>query len=410
MNKGKWISVLLLIGIFTACGSEAPTFAPEACLEIDDQEIFVGATEQVPICFEDPDGGLLTIIAVSSDRSIVTATVTPSTLALEAISIGQAVITITATDPDADMTEQIVNVTVPNRAPEVVKIAMLRLFANSTLNLDLATVFTDPDGQVLTYEVRSLDTDILSVTLTGSTAVLKYEGAGISGIEVTATDPGGLSVTGSISVSTLSPTSIVRDEFDTDRLNPQWRPDQDTDTRIEDGRLRISVNKSGGNSAYMSRSVSASNWQVSMNIENVTDDMWGGFWITTTDVSIPELAFIFGANLQAGIGNRKLKDETNFAFLLHDGLRYRIEPGWYGNFDEIIGSGVAADLRVVTENNGYTIYINDVKILRINPNNTFGSLPMDMQEIALLSWPADDTFNSMGGSWIDWIEVSGYQR
>ena len=62
---------------------------------------------------------------------------------------------------------------------------------NESIRLDVAQYFSDPDGDALTYEATSSDTQIATVTVTESTAILTGENVGRADIQVTARDPQG---------------------------------------------------------------------------------------------------------------------------------------------------------------------------------------------------------------------------
>ena len=88
--------------------------------------------------------------------------------------------------------------------------------------LNLPDYFTDPDGDVLTFDIddpgNDVNTDLLDVDLTGDTLTITYESyaalqeRSISTIVVTATDPGSESVTSTFTV-TVNPVKTVEVEL-----------------------------------------------------------------------------------------------------------------------------------------------------------------------------------------------------
>ena len=62
---------------------------------------------------------------------------------------------------------------------------------NESIRLDVAQYFSDPDGDALTYEATSSDTQIATVTVTESTVIIIGENVGRADIQVTARDPQG---------------------------------------------------------------------------------------------------------------------------------------------------------------------------------------------------------------------------
>ena len=73
------------------------------------------------------------------------------------------------------------------------------------LPVDVASYFTDPDGDELDYDATSSDRTIATVTVSGSTVTVEGEAAGTATITVTATDPDGLSATQSFPVTVHQP-------------------------------------------------------------------------------------------------------------------------------------------------------------------------------------------------------------
>ncbi len=113
-----------------------------------------------------------------------------------------------------------------NRPPAVVGTLPDRSLAvGSTLDVDVARPFVDPDGDSLTYEVSWSRPEVVTVEEAGGTRVtLTAVGEGTAAIQVTATDPGGLSATLSFVVTvslanrppepvgTLPPLTIEADD------------------------------------------------------------------------------------------------------------------------------------------------------------------------------------------------------
>ena len=79
------------------------------------------------------------------------------------------------------------------------------------LAVDVAGAFADPDGDALTYTVSSSAPDVAAVGVAGALVTLTSVGAGTARIEVTATDPGGLSATGSFTVTVPAPGTFTDD-------------------------------------------------------------------------------------------------------------------------------------------------------------------------------------------------------
>ena len=101
-----------------------------------------------------------------------------------------------------------------NRPPAVVGTLPDRsLTVGGTLDVDVAQPFADPDGDSLTYDVSWSRPDVLTVEAAGGTSVtLTAVGVGTAAIQVTATDPGGLSAalsfTVTVSAANLPPEPV----------------------------------------------------------------------------------------------------------------------------------------------------------------------------------------------------------
>ena len=86
---------VLLAGLAVpmACGEGQP---PRTCEDVPDQETVVGESVTVTVCFEDPEGGEVTIAAVSSPDTIATAISRTTDVTVPGVSPGNAVVTVKA--------------------------------------------------------------------------------------------------------------------------------------------------------------------------------------------------------------------------------------------------------------------------------------------------------------------------
>ncbi len=158
--------------------------------------------------FLDPDGGPLTYAAATSAPSVVSVSITGSSLTLFGVADGQATVTVTATDPGGLSATQSVAVTVqtPNRAPEPSgSIPAQTVNAGQTLTLDVAGYFSDPDGDALGYAATTSAAGVVSVSISGSNLTMVGVAQGTATVNVTATDPGGLSASQGVGVTVLRP-------------------------------------------------------------------------------------------------------------------------------------------------------------------------------------------------------------
>ena len=140
---------------------------PVACASIPAQTTYVGQKTLVEPWFEDPEMGLLTLAAVSSNPGVATAEVLGDKVQFVAVAPGTAAITVTATDPDGLSGELTFEALVPNQPPQrredhhgdVVEIPAFFLeVGGPEAERVLSEYFADPDGQELGYGATSSDT------------------------------------------------------------------------------------------------------------------------------------------------------------------------------------------------------------------------------------------------------------
>ena len=172
-------------------------------LTVGDSSVVVDVSSN----FRDPDDDTLTYTASSSDTDIAAVSMSGSLVTITPEGTGNATITVTASDGELTATQSIsVSVAAPNRAPVAVgSISSYTLIAGgSVVRVDVANNFQDPDNNTLTYTASSDDTNVATVSVSGSLVTITPEGAGDTSVTVTASD-GKLTATQSISVSVAAP-------------------------------------------------------------------------------------------------------------------------------------------------------------------------------------------------------------
>ena len=175
-----------------------PNRGPVIAETLPDRMMRVGDTVRVDVSpyFSDPDGDSVGFWAVSSEARVATVAVSEGTLTLVAVTSDSATITVTASDPEGLSVAQAFTVLVPNRAPEALgTISDTTVTVGDTISLLASRHFRDPDGDSLSFTVRSSRRIRVAATVNASTVTLAAASAGSSNMTLTARDPDGLSAT-----------------------------------------------------------------------------------------------------------------------------------------------------------------------------------------------------------------------
>ena len=199
---------------------EPRNHAPVLEDSIPEQVLSRGGTLQIDLGahFQDPDGDTLTYTAGSSNEDLLTVSVSGHELSLEGIRLGTVTVTVTAADPDSLTASQDFDAVVEgvNHAPEVVEeIGEVGLEQDEYVVFDLSSYFNDPDDDLLIYTAVASDTLVVFDSIHGDTLRL---GSGVpdsTTVDVTATDPLGLSATQTVSVQIDEGFSVDFTDLDT---------------------------------------------------------------------------------------------------------------------------------------------------------------------------------------------------
>ena len=93
-----------------------------------------------------------------------------------------------------------------NRAPTAVgSLAALTIEVGAQATVNVASNFSDPDGDALTYVAASSNSAVATASVAGSAVAVAGVNAGSATITVTASDPGGLSATQTMGVTVEAP-------------------------------------------------------------------------------------------------------------------------------------------------------------------------------------------------------------
>ncbi len=94
----------------------------------------------------------------------------------------------------------------PNRTPVAgAAIPAATVTAGETFRVELATHFSDPDGDELSFEAATPDTTVVAASVAGSALTVAAVATGDATITATATDPGGLSASQRFAVTVTAP-------------------------------------------------------------------------------------------------------------------------------------------------------------------------------------------------------------
>ncbi|MYD85930.1 MAG: hypothetical protein F4Y14_06980, partial [Acidobacteria bacterium] len=172
--------------------------SPEPSGTLADRSLNEGGTSQVALAsaFTDGDGDTLTYAASSTDTSVATVALSGSSATVTAVNgPGTATIDVTATDTGGSNTKarHRFEVTVLNEPPRAVgSLADVALrVGDGNEVVDLATAFTEPEGEPLTYRPWSSASSVARATLSGSKLTLIPEGRGDATFTVWAREQGG---------------------------------------------------------------------------------------------------------------------------------------------------------------------------------------------------------------------------
>ena len=148
--------------------------------------------------FSDPDGDDLAWSASSSNTGVASLWIVADTLLITTGDPGTTDIIVTATDPGGLSVADTLTVAVVqgNRAPTVASnIDNIEAFPSEVYSFTLTDVFSDPDGDDLTWSASSTDTSVASTEIVADTLGVTTVGVGHEIVTVTATDPDGRSAT-----------------------------------------------------------------------------------------------------------------------------------------------------------------------------------------------------------------------
>jgi len=332
-SRLRWSPLPVVVALLAACGGDPPV----ACASIPQQTLFVRETSLLQPCFEDPEGEKLRLSAKSADEQIATVIVLGGAIRIQGLYPGNTTVTVTAEDPGGQTASIDIDVLVPNRSPVTRgRLRAIRMLVDGRNKRLIDEYFSDPDGQQLTFTASSADEAVATAEIVDSIRLLILgitEGA--TTVTVTATDPGGLSVSRDVEVEVLEPVEIFADQFPSGM--DSWVPNLSWASAarwaahgIDDdgmGVIRWWNIRPWYFGTVQKANVNVTEYEFRMNAGVETDLIWVG--PRALNQGNP-LVYWFGVGYSEG---EWWYDEGNFRFVICCG--WRTEGQWQGESDAI---------------------------------------------------------------------------
>jgi len=219
-NDGKGLTEKTIFNVLVRSGNLPPIVANT----ISDQTLFAGGNSFTynlnapPAIFNDPNGDPLAYTVISSAPTVVAANLATSTLTVVPVAVGNAIITVTANDGKGGTVSTMFTVMVirGNQPPLVLNIIPEQKLAIDEppfiRNLSTpAAVFSDPDGDALSYTASSNAPSIAAASISGEVLTVTSVTVGKTRITVTGSDgKGGLVATAfNITINQSCGTTLI---------------------------------------------------------------------------------------------------------------------------------------------------------------------------------------------------------
>ena len=395
----KEMKGVLPLLVLLACSNPKP---PVACGKLSRVSVYVGGTETVEPCFEDPDGETLTLSVFSQDSSIATADLLGDNVQVEGRWPGATTVRITATDSDSLTADQDLAVLVPNRAPTGA-LNDVRLPLDIELTISLTDHFSDEDGQALTYTASSSAPSVVGVAVSDTVLlVLTALGEGSAEIPVTASD-GEQSVTVTFEATVL-PT-VLSDNFNSGATLDDWDLSDRASAEIRDGYFVLERDTSSRGLATQKFGGVAKDWTVDIALRTTDEDTRAGVYVWTGHSRFVWYAFLIGEADYGEYGT------ANWIFLWYDAADSAVywNPDWsMGTSDDIKDFTNTHISLSMTREDRFSVTVSGkllFKRLAYNGDDYLAgpSLVRKAVGISLVTWPET---SAGGAASMNWVAVT----
>ena len=361
----------------------------------------------------DPDDDDLTFAASSSDESIVSVSISGSVFSMTGEAVGQATITISATDPGQLSAEATVTVAVVqgNRAPRTEgTMDDYDMERGESVTVDVSEYFTDPDEDELTFSASSDKETVATVEMSGSMLTINAIGSGRAKLTVTAADPDGASVDQSPEVAV---SELVFSEYFDDGFPDDWdaadsdfdtlSEGEDVDVEVVDGILRLTPpvdNESDGDLAVAVAyppdfDPVLDDWEIRARMGRESDAIWTQIFMLVEDPGTIEV-------YRVDIGTGFSTSNPGYNYLVATCGSTSCNLVAWGESDAVLDSaGQMNDVVVSKQEGRWILTVNDSVLI----NESDAGHPDEVPYVEFAAINAKDTVSDPGALLADYLEI-----
>lgn len=256
----RWIGLIACVAATLIAACDGSPTALESCKTIPDLSLHVGEEDSIKPCFQGT-GSELTYSAESSDPKIVEARAEDDGIFLLARSPGEAIITVKATSGNS-IGEISFLVGVSNRDPVLLdRPETLRVLSGRTTLFVLTKLFSDPDGQKMTFTVVK-DSDLVETEIAGDTLKVTGIRGGRSLLQIRGSD-GFSSISAEIPLRVLPRIDVHVNDFNSLRgwIRASTTATTDSGMKLSGGNLEVWSRHPQKRGAALKPAVIATDWE-----------------------------------------------------------------------------------------------------------------------------------------------------